>query len=176
MNRIYITYGILIVGISTGLLNMDVGVITALAEIIQFLCLFSLISISNYPIQIVQLFNSQSFLNFNFIPSYFADFLHCDDFQKEHLLRGSNVINHPSYNCNLLFCNLLSTCFLIILTIFFYLLAKIIITIIGKKLILKLIWEGLTSILIGDFINILVIIFCQIFFVILNRDFMNRIL
>ena len=154
---------------------MNIGVFTALAEITQFLCLFTLISIPNYPTQIITLFNSQSLLNFNFIPFNFVAFLHCDDLQNEDILRGSSVKNHPSYNCNLLFCNMISIFAYLLLTILFYLLAKIIITSLGKKLRIKILWEGLISILLGDFINILVILFIQIIYVYLKRDFMNRV-
>ena len=138
--------------------------IISYAEIIQFLSLFSLISINNYPSLLNQLYNAQSYWNFNFFPVPSFSFLDCENIHEDESIEG-NYYNHPSIlNINFL-CNsfsILSSLFIISLT---YTLSSLILCKICKKYKKSAEWNNFISLINGCIIVIPIFFFIQIFFV-----------
>ena len=143
---------------------MNLGSLVAIAEITQFLALFQLLSLPFFPTELTQLYNSQSIFNFNFIPIGDLQFLPCSDMQSEDALEY-NFSNHPSYNCISSYCNLISTFASILICHTIYFLTIFLSNKWAMKFRANLLWGSFISILLSDFINILVILLLNIVFV-----------
>ena len=108
--------------------NSLFSTLVSYSEIIQFLCLFSLISIPFYPSFINLLYNAQNFWNFNFVSLPTLYFIDCNDVSSNEKLEG-NFNQHPAIDNTNFICNsysLLFSCFWLLLTYFIsYLLTKI---------------------------------------------------
>lgn len=164
--RYLIASGILAFTVSSCFLQMNLGTLIAIAEITQFLALFSLISIRDFPSSINNLFNSQSLMNFNFIPLDRISWFSCQDLSKIDVLEN-NVLYHPSINCILFYCNIISIFSASMIPIFIYIVSFLIYYKIGKCLKNNLLWGGFIGVLLADFINCLVILFIQLIYVLL---------
>jgi len=96
MNRNYINIGIGLAALSCGIIiNQTLNLLVAFAETIQFICLFALISIPNYPELLNIIYNAQFPWNLNFIYYFQFNLSICNALKSDEKLEG-NYMNHPS--------------------------------------------------------------------------------
>lgn len=148
----------------SGLLNLNLFSILSIAEILQFLCLYALVSIQNFPNMINTLFQSQSLFNFNFVPLPQLLLDPCNGYQDNDYIPG-NIANHPSVNCVNIFCNIYSIIFVLLTPIGIIFLSYITPSVISKKLKEMPIWNGFLDVIQGAFIDISLLTVLQICFV-----------
>jgi len=165
--RNIVTSGIIAANLISGLLsNGSLLALISFAEIIQFLCIFALICLKNYPTSINILYNAQINWNFNFIsiPSFF--FIKCEDFKSDEML-PFNYNNHPAISCTNFLCNILPIAISMIFPISIYILCSIIKSKITIKIKKSYEWNGFIQLQNSCFIIIVIISFVGFFFVIL---------
>lgn len=153
--------------IISGILQFQLSkTIVAFAEIIQFLCLFALISIPNYPEILNKLYHVKSYFNLYLFSLTSNIILDCEQLQRdEHI--DANFQQHPAIrNINLL-CNSFSFILTITIVLFLYILCSLVYLKLSKKFKKSNEWNGFLQLFNVAIIVISVTSFTQITFVII---------
>ena len=141
----------------SGLLgNFSFLAIVSFAEIIQFLCLFSLISLIKYPNILNPLFNSQNIWNFNFITLPDLSFLNCSGLFNDEKL-DYNYNNHPSLSGINFICNSFSVVLSIIAPFIIYVMSSLILLYFCRQLKNSFNWNGFIQI-INSSLNVVMVL------------------
>lgn len=147
------------------MLNLNLSSIISLAEVMQYLCLFALLSIKRYPSILNGIYESQTIFNFQFL-EIFNYFVNCEEISSDEQIEG-NINHHPSIQNSTLLCNvsgiLISYLILIVTILFFKLISVLKYTFIRKKYY----WAQLNELLDAVLIDILLIGLVQSIFVFL---------
>jgi len=154
------------IALGSSLFNLNLSNLISFAEILQFLCLFSLLNISFYPNDLFNLFNAQELFNINFIPDSMISSLNCDMFIKDEGILG-NIANHPSINSEILLCNIPS-----IVSLFIFPLILILLLHFAPKIIVNYIkesykWNGTLNTILGTYLNTTLLVLVQLTVVII---------
>ena len=169
LNRNSVTSGILFTSLLSGVLSNGLFIaVISFAEIIQFLCLFALISIENYPIMLNILYNAQINWNLNFIsiPSFFP--INCEQLKQDELL-NYNYNNHPAISCVNLLCNIFPALFSLMIPILFYVVGSILKLTFLKKMKQSYEWNGFVELHNACFIVVMVLSALSFKFVTLTK-------
>ena len=166
-----INIGLAVAIVGAGLiLGMPIGPLIAFAEVIQFLCLFALICIPNYPYLLNLIYNAEFPWNLNLFPISNFDLFGCSNIQSDEVLK-ENYNNHPSIKGISFICNTVpvySDLFSISLIVF--LLSFLLQINVVKGLTRTSELNKLCEIVQGSFIVFMVVIFVNFTFVTLNRE------
>ena len=168
--RAYVSTAMALTSILSGVMsNFSLTFLIAFAEIIQFLCLFALLPIPDYPFSLNQLYNSQGPFNLNFLPIPQISFFNCSELYNDENLKG-NYNNHPSIPGINFACNGIPVLISIAGPICIYLIAQIVFLKLMVKVKKSYQWNGIIQIINGSINVLFIIIFVQISFVNMNRD------
>ena len=164
-----------IIALLSGMLfNLSLSTLVAFAKVIQFLCLFALLSIPNYPDILNQIYNSQGIWNLNFYSWINFNSLECSTMKLDEYL-GGNYFNHPSVQGTNFFCNSLPIFPDLIWALLIYFLGFTIRCKFFKQFYSKSPLNVITELISGCFIVFIVIIFMHINFVKLHRGYQKSL-